>query len=190
MASPSPAVAFTTFTPINFDLNIGWSFAVNETVNVFALGYFDMDRDGLATAHTVGLFGPGSALLASADVSSGTASPLVGDFRYATPNAFATLVPGVIYFLMANNPDSDPFAGAAGGVSLAPRITYGTSVFAPGGSVLQSPASTASFLDPGLFGPNMIIDSAAVPEPASLTLTASGLIFGLMFLKRRNSLLS
>jgi hypothetical protein len=92
-AAPQPALQWDGTNAIFFSDNdgpftLGIRFRADRDLTVTSLGAFDYLGDGLATAHTVGIWSVnGGAPLASATVPAGTAAPLVGVFRYATiPN--------------------------------------------------------------------------------------------------------
>ena len=66
-----------TFTANDKD-NLGWYFQVSESVVVGHLGFFDLDGDGLAISHQVGLWLDDGTLLAQTTVQDATASPVIG----------------------------------------------------------------------------------------------------------------
>lgn len=79
------APALTSFdAPAVFfgqDHSLGYSFTANQNLAVTSLGYYDSNRDGLATTHFVGIYDANQTLLGSAAV--GGSSVLNGDFRYS-----------------------------------------------------------------------------------------------------------
>jgi len=188
VASPVSAITFTGFpASANFDMNIGWVFRVNQRINVFGLGYYDLAQDGLAGPHTVGLFALGqTSALFSTQVAGGTGATLIDGFRYTTSStSLITLNPG-LYAIMANNPATDAWVGAVTGFAVNPLVTFGTGAVAVGGSALQAPTDTVSAYDPNAFGPNMLI--SAVPEPSSILFLASGIVFVAVLGRRKISI--
>src|SRR5438045_2589426 len=89
-ATPQPAMNRDGSKAIFFSDNdcpftTGFRFHPESDVKVTALGAFDYLGDGLATPHQVAIWSAnGGKLLATATVTSGTTSPLLGAFRYAT----------------------------------------------------------------------------------------------------------
>src|SRR6185437_4831895 len=75
---------FFEAAPVTNDsrLTIGFQFRTLETVSVSALGYYDDGGDGLLTPHNVGIFDSNGVLQAATFLTSGTTTPLVGQFRY------------------------------------------------------------------------------------------------------------
>jgi hypothetical protein len=173
----SSAVTFSSYQgSISLDANIGWSFRVDQTIKVTALGYYDVGADGLVGDHTVGIFELGTgSLLTWNVVSAGTVNPLTDGFRYVNVSPMV-LNPGV-YVIVANNPQTDAFVALATDFSADSRITFGTGVYALGGSSLQPPTIADFQFNPSFFGPNMLL-AAPVSEPGSLFLLGAGL-FGI-----------
>jgi hypothetical protein len=84
------AVFFTT------GVMIGWTFTANADVTVTRMGYFDVNGNGLAESHEVGIWDLGGALLGSVFVS--TSDPLTDGFRYALSPAIS-LIAGQSYVI-------------------------------------------------------------------------------------------
>jgi Domain of unknown function (DUF4082) len=203
----SPAAASTamyTFNTPNFYGNnyylpqtLGDIFTPAENITVTSLGLFDYQDNGLGEAHEVGIFNQSGALLASALVSAGTVSPLVGHFRYAAIAPLA-LTAGQTYIVAAlyhtasdvmgyaniGKVAGDPFIGLDG---FAARYAIGSTTMSfPTGTIL---ASAPFYIGPNfeftvdpppnsvsvaLFGAGAA-DSPNVPIPGSVWLLGSGL---------------
>lgn len=157
----------------------GWQFTVLAPIVVDGLGVFDRDADGLATAHTVGLWRESSAaLLVSTEVT--TASALVastsaaGAWRVETV-APVRLAPGS-YVIGAYYPAGSSGLALDGGVrnatiSTMPEIAFAIARGSAGS--FGMPGSLFNNYSPGVFGPNFTASPApSVPEPTTLTLLA------------------
>jgi hypothetical protein len=97
------AVSANIAAPSMFSLGLnrtaGWRFTVNDHLSVTHLGLYDWQGNGFEIAYPIGLWNSGGNLLALAEVSAGTANPLVGGFRYASIETLADVVlaPGETY---------------------------------------------------------------------------------------------
>ena len=94
-------------------LNIGVTFTVTGAgIEVFQLGAFDWQGDGLNASHTVTLFQNENAL-ASVTVPAGTSAPLLGGFRFAPLTSPIYLPAGtyavVSYQMNGANAGNDPY---------------------------------------------------------------------------------
>jgi hypothetical protein len=158
--------------------SIGWEFTLSAAVSVTSLGYWDEGANGLADAHDVALWTNTGVLLAQTTVTN--ASPItvgstsgLGAWKFQ-PLAPLTLGPGdyvIGGFYPANSLDFFRFAGT--NVSTDPLVAY---------VAIRDSVSTPGLVFPGAvggagayFGPDFQFTPAAVPEPASLTLTALGI---------------
>jgi len=192
IAAPSifgSTIAITT-SPDNVATNtgtwtLGWSFSVNSSINVTALGAFDAGSDGLNVAHDVGIWDVSGNLLASATVPSGTAGVLDSGYRFVSISplslsAGSTYYVGAVYFV--NDNDGwlyDPIT-----LATAPQITYLSREFEYSGGSLVFP-DIASAGTTGYFGGNFEFDtSSTVPEPSTIALLAVGLGIVLFTRKR------
>jgi hypothetical protein len=176
----------TQFSSFNGDGDtVGWFFNVNTPIIVTHLGFWDADQDGLADQHQVGIWDTGTqTLLATTFVQAGTASPLVGQWRYEAiaplPLAAGSYVIGAYY-----NPNPpgpvDNYIASASNIMTGPEITLvGSAVDANplgGGPYPFSYPATMGAAN-GRFGPNF----QYIPAPGSLGLLAAG---GLLALRRR-----
>ncbi|MBN9420580.1 MAG: DUF4082 domain-containing protein [Candidatus Eremiobacteraeota bacterium] len=167
----------------------GWSFTVNQTIQVTALGLFDdASVTGLTDSHQIGIWDSSSALIASATVPSGTAATLVSNFRYVSI-APVTLLAGQVYTIgasfLANSFDySNIFRTSA---VFNPVITYGEARTVLG-SGLNNPVDSGFGLEQGVFGPNFdFILAGGAPEldTVSATLPLAFASMLLLSLKRR-----
>ncbi len=59
-------------------MTVGWSFTVNNSIQVTALGFFDMGLDGLGEQHLIGIWDENEDLLVQAGVSLGCDNHLKG----------------------------------------------------------------------------------------------------------------
>ena len=110
-------------------LNIGVTFTVTGAgIEVFQLGAFDWQGDGLNDSHTVTLFQNETAL-ASVTVPAGTSAPLLGGFRFASLASPIYLPAGtyavVSYQMNGANAGNDPYgennaSGFNGGGNVSP----------------------------------------------------------------------
>lgn len=77
---------------------IGWEFTVDQTIEVGQLGWFDLNGDGLALSHQVGIWNTADqSLVTSVTIGAGTGATLSNGFRYVTPGSPAFLLPGLTY---------------------------------------------------------------------------------------------
>jgi hypothetical protein len=188
--APAPATADTAingwtgarFSNPGYDevFTYGWTFTPTTALTLVSLGVYDDGRDGLIVAHDVGLWDSSGTLLTSTTIGAGTASGLIGDFRYnavagLTLAAGATYTIGTTHYALGgdryqfapSSVDADSRIGFIGGVRS--DILYGTT----------SPGLIFPTLSPntGRFGPNFLFDAAgggAVPEPATWALMILG----------------
>ena len=166
-----------------FSFTCGWSFNVDQTLYVTALGQWDDDLDGLSTTADVGLWLADGTLLRSATVAAGTGATLIGDFRFADV-ATLTLLAGTQYVI------GSYFLGGANDL-------VGTSEFNPLVNPIDKRFISGSFAFPSggvgitsdfFSGPTFLFDTVSpVPLPPALLLFASGLIglAGIGRLRRR-----
>lgn len=163
----------------NPPLTLGFQFTANQGLTVTALGLFDSGQDGLVDSHPIGIFNSSGTLLTSTTLASGTANPLVNQFRYAGV-APLTLAAGQNYFIGAlYTTSNDPliFPRGATGFATNSSITFVNASFGSGGT-LSFPSGNAGN-SPGYFGPNFLFTPggpAAVPEPSQTAALGLGVL--------------
>jgi autotransporter-associated beta strand protein len=112
-------------------LNIGRTMTVTGAgIEVFQLGFFDYQSDGLATAHTVTLFDSTQTPIASVTVPAGTTAPLINAFRFA-PLGTPLFLPAGNYSILAYQMNSsDPYGnGNAPGFNGGGNVSPGAGVY-------------------------------------------------------------
>lgn len=180
----------TVFETLDPPDTVGWQFTLSDSISITRLGYYDTNGDGLVFGHRVGIWDSAQKLLLT-DTVVGSGN-LEGDFRWVTVSPL-TLASGTYrigaevigypeYSLTL--PDqfhgdvftwSDPYRFAASSVTTPSNITFD-------GAVLHAHSfdypEILSANSKGRFGPNFAYtaSSAPVPEPATLSLLAVGLI--------------
>ncbi len=164
------------------------------TVNliVSSLGFFDYQQDGLGESHEVGIFDNTGTLLTSAVVAAGTASPLVGEFRYTNIMPL-TLYAGETYTMAALVTTQADVLGYANvsGIQVNANISLGAHpgryIFTSGPN-LEFPTQITGCCGEFYVIPNfeLAIAPAAVPEPNVLTLFGLGAIVLIAYRWRRN----
>lgn len=154
------------------DGTFGGSLQPIATVQVTALGAWDVNLDGFANAPQVGLWNTNGTLLASVTLQPGTASALTGAFRYENLSTPLTLQAGTTYYLGGYFNTSQDYAAVNG------TFSYNTIYFnvvdfnnrlpfsfgLPTADIAAAPA-------PGnISSVNLIF--TPVPEPGALSLLA------------------
>lgn len=164
----------------NQSATIGWSFTVGaQDVELDALGFYDDGADGNVDAHAVGVWTSAGALLAQATVSAGTASTLVGSYRYAAVTP-VTLLAGQTYVIGTYfGPVVDLCSGSAcgdvllysGSETYNPRISFAQSrqtIAVAGAGSLAFPNVDAGVAQ-GFFGPNFLLAADTTPDAFAFT---------------------
>ena len=174
---------------------LGIRFTTNSDLLITQFGYFDNLGDGLNQAHDVGIFNSAGSLLASATVPQGVGGVLIGHYRYVSLTTPFALTANTLYVLAGVTSGlADPYAygngtdGSLVGFSTDPSISIANDA----ARYVQQNVNTLQFptdvYKPYTIygGPNF--ESVAVPEPATLILTASTLgIVGLGRIRRRTT---
>lgn len=174
---------------INYKNAIGYSFTPTTDINITSLGYFDVNSDGLADDHDVGIFKSDGTLVTAAFVPSGTVDPIVDGGRFTTITP-VTLTGGTNYYILANNNSVDLFvASFPSALTFAPQVGWNDYRVASANSIL-SPLDLSiggpSGFD-GYAGPDFQFN--AVPEVSAIGLYSLGLaILARLTLRRKRSL--
>ena len=182
-AAPQPAVDWNGSQAVFFSDNdgpftLGFRFRADSAFTVTSLGAFDYLGDGLATAHTVGIWSlNGGTPLAIATVPSGSSAPLLGAFRYATISDL-TLSANTEYIIGASDfygQVSDIYPYAPQGFSTAPGVTFMASRETENGAVgLVFPQSSDLLTGGAPLAANF--QFIAVPEPSAAALLGIGAV--------------
>ncbi|MEZ6137500.1 MAG: hypothetical protein R3C53_21640 [Pirellulaceae bacterium] len=164
----------------------GWAFTAVDSFSISALGYYDHLQDGFVDPHEIGLWrinGATSTLVATTELSAGTAAVLMGDFRYGsiTPleiTAGNDYVIGATIGFGSGTAQYDPtVTPSSSGWTSTSHITNVVGRFGlifPAGSGFNNsnfPSDFGTPSDPPFLGPNFLITS--VPEPSSFALLSS-----------------
>ena len=186
--SAAPLITFNEATGgsgANQNQSVGWSFNVLNSIAINALGWYDQGQDGLAVAHTVGIWNSGGTLLASMVVPNGTTGTLIGLYRTASITPI-TLNPGTGYVVGGENfgTSADRLASNVS-QTVDPNIVYVNARFSNIGSGFVDPTQT-SIATTGFYGPMAFTATvAAVPEPATLGVAGLGLLMVALVRSRR-----
>ena len=154
-------------TPFVVEQTVGWTFFVRSPVQLSALGWYDMDRDGLATAHAIGIWAHDEARghppIVVATVSPGTESPLVEHWRTVdTPD---TILPVGGYVIGGYVPDTQDVAMFAGNNLDAVVSDSRVSIGAPalpsfdGTRGMFARPDTHLLLSGAFFGPTLFVNA-------------------------------
>ena len=180
-----------TFNPatglngVNQNQSVGWQFNVVTSLTVTGLGWYDEGANGLTTAHMVGIWSPGGALLASVLVPAGAVASLDGQFR-TIAIAPIVLAVGNGYIVggenFAQNTERLAFNVTQ---TVDPRIAFVDATFSDVGSGFVRPTNF-SVAETGFYGPSFsVAGTQNVPEPATLLLLGSGLAGVLTQVRKR-----
>lgn len=165
----------------------GWEFEVLENIVVSALGFFDVDGDGITNSHDLALWSTSDTVNPLAQVtlnpSEGytvASSSSLGDWLFVDLATEVSLDKG-IYRIGASYVHGDADQAAIFTTQATPdyiSFLQGADVSGTGATY---PTNTF-FVGGGVFGPSLMV--SAVPLPASLALLLAGLA-GLALVRRR-----
>lgn len=176
--NPDPTQAVVNIIPGGGGAEVwGFRFTTNLPLLVTDLGIFDLNDDGLTTAHSVGLWTDSGSLIASATVGPGTGDTLLSGFRYTsispvTLSAGGTFRIAVSYPFFSGAPTDllDADLGALGSRhTFDPAITWLSPARARGEG-LVFPSDTSPIVLPGFInvasalGPNFQFSVAPPPQ--------------------------
>jgi len=159
---------------------IGWEFSLAAPVTVTSLGFYDLAGDGLLADHAVSIWDINHSELVSATVSY--SDLLYGGFRW-TGVAPLTLAAGS-YRIGAMVGGEDGYFTAADSIETASPVTFVDSAYLVG--AFDYPEYLGGIGD-GRFGPNFTFDSEPVPEPGTMLLLGTGLMWLAVYKKRRKN---
>jgi hypothetical protein len=156
-------------------MTLGYNFSTgSNAILVTALGIWDQGQDGLANAHTIGLWlNGGGPLIASVTVPAGTGAPLSGQFRFvdlATPiQITGVFIIGASYLAS----DADAYVSNRSGQ----QATWDSAIAGIGFAASSAPGTGFAYPDndDGLgsnVGPNL--QFSVVPEPSNWLLFLGG----------------
>lgn len=175
----------------NFTGSVGYKITTGDNrMSVSALGFFDHNRDGLASSHQVGIWdATGSTMLATVTVAAGTVDPLYEFFRYHDLPTPLTLEANTSYLIAAevtsggdiwyNNSVSGDF-----NPSLDPTYA-GFSVDAFGQFFPSSFAAPTSVTPASQYFLAANVLATIIPEPLSLSMLGMGGAVVIAFALRR-----
>ncbi len=157
------------------DTMIGWQFTVNQDVTVEELGWYDYALDGLAESHQVGIWTEAEVLVTSAVIQSGTASPLVGQWRLESVTP-VQLFAGTDYRIGGlKTSDTERFLSRSAVATTVPEITFLDRRAYDFTSTFGFPTFSNGNDPAALFGPTFTITATStVPEPSSLAIFGIG----------------
>ena len=152
---------------------LGWEFTVVDNIIVTDLGVLDINGDGFAGEHEVGIFDMSGTLLSSTFINS---TSLLGanNFRYNTINELG-LFSGTSYVIAAyvgNELYTD--SNNVTNLQFTPEITFNRSRFESTTAFLYPTAGSNDSLS--FFGANFQYQTTSVPEPSTLAIFALGVM--------------
>jgi hypothetical protein len=191
------ALDFTDSSPTGtgFPSTWGWTFSLDGTTRVDGLGIWDLESDGLAEDHEVGLWKDDGTLVASITVTNANSTAVAsadpsGRWLFVDISPL-TLVTGAYAIGAFYGASSDAFRTNASSMILASGVTYGVGGYNSGSSLALQNVSLTKYGD-GFFGANFRIEPtiSPVPEPTTIALvfTALPMGLGLAWKRRRKAM--
>lgn len=162
--------------------NDGLKFTVGaQNIQVTALGYFDYQLNGLASAHDLAIYTLGGTTLASTTLPA-LSEHINGDFRFSSITPL-TLQAGTSYMLVGYDIGQgvDP-VNKSGVGAVGPGITFNGYYYNYNSFGFVDPASAAQY-SPAYLGPNF--EYTVIPEPSTYALLAGCLVFGFILVRHR-----
>ncbi|MFZ9752546.1 MAG: hypothetical protein ACO3B3_03185 [Cyanobium sp.] len=152
----------------SFSGSLGYSFSLNQSQTITALGFYDASEDGLLSSHGIGLYEATSqTLLASATVPAGSDSWLQNGFRWV-PIPSLSLLSGSYVIAATSSGDPalfDPFLYETTAVDGIDGLVIGTSLSESGSGTVVAFPSQDEGLAQGFFGPAYAIAGTPGPLP-------------------------
>ncbi len=163
-----PAVDFTGQSGIGIaGRTVGFQFTVDEDFVVTSLGLWDRDADGNEEDRPIGIWDSSGAMIACETMPAGSATPLVGSFRYIRLDAPIIVSPGETYTIGAfYTVNAGGIAHQATGLTTATGLNLVSAVASPIDFLFQRPTGSFGSSQPGFFGPNLELTplAEALPE--------------------------
>ena len=156
-----------------FGGNWGLRFTLSQSTTVASFGLWDEGSDGLAGAHSVGVFTTGGSLLGSAIVNNSSivvpSAASVGRWLFTDLGSTFNLSEGTyVLGLFDQAVGNDPFRGNAATTFMA-GASYNEARARSGAPSFAMPDGVSG-VNQGWFGPNLsttALASSTVPEPSS-----------------------
>ena len=165
---------------------VGWDFTPTANITVTELGFFDLDGDGLALSHDIGIWASDGTLLGGTTIAAGVGDTLINGFRF-TDISDLVLTAGQTYVIGAViqlDPNGDNYFLNPATVASDAMIGYGRGLRSDANSGFAMPTVDANS---GRFGPNFRFLQSAIPEPTTwaMLILGFGVVGGAMRARRR-----
>lgn len=165
---------------------VGWDFTPTDNITLTDLGFFDLDGDGLALSHEIGLWASDGTLLSSTTIAAGNGATLINGFRFVDV-ADLLLTAGQTYVIGAViqlDPNGDNYFFAPTSVASDAMIGFGRGLRSGDNSGFAMPNVD---VNSGRFGPNFRFLQSAIPEPSTwaMLIVSFGAIGSTMRARRR-----
>lgn len=207
--TPDPSFDYSPTTHAYKEMGLQFnimSTVVNPSTPVYALGFYDGSiadgrTPGLTQSHQIGIFDSSRTLLAQATIQAGTASTLLGNFRYtdqlfdaAGQALVGPLQLGAGSYIIQAVSTQDTFIYVLGIASLTPatNVSYAKSQFGTYTSLHFPDEVFHSDTSIGFFGGNFLVTAlnpsspSPVPEPGAFALLGGSLtVLGATWRRRR-----